>query len=92
VGKTAPLKTILCKLRARGCGTQLELNFASFGWCNVPAMELQGLHKDAALKPAALGFDLADLASQPRIESSAAKAVRHFEQPFVAAMDSLRSP
>jgi hypothetical protein len=44
------------------------------------------------LKPAALRFDLADLASQPRIESSAAKAVRHFEQPFVAAMDSLRSP
>jgi hypothetical protein len=55
-------------------------------------MQMQGLHKDAALKPAALGFDLADLASQPRIESSAAKAVRHFEQPFVAAMDSLRSP
>jgi hypothetical protein len=62
---------------------KLELNFASFGWCNVPAMELQGLHEDAALKPAALRFDLADLASQPRIESSAAKAVRHFEQPFV---------
>jgi hypothetical protein len=72
--------------------TKLELNFASFGSCNVPAMELQGLHKDAALKPAALRFDLADLASQPRIEYLAAKAVRHFEQPFVAAMDSLRSP
>jgi hypothetical protein len=26
------------------------------------------------------------------IETSAAKAVRHLEQPFVAAMDSLRSP
>jgi hypothetical protein len=44
VRKSAPLKTTLHKLRARGCGTQLELNFASFGRCDVPAKQMQGLH------------------------------------------------
>ena len=73
--------------------SQMEIAFTSAEWLGLGHVETRTLKNEGCgTRPAALRFDLADLASQPRIESSTAKAVRHFEQPFVAAMDSLRSP